>query len=44
MCDKPIPEDSYEMMDEDDEYCEEIKQVYNDSNVPDSNDFTPEII
>ena len=37
VCDKPIPEDSYEMMDEDDEYCEEIKQVYNDSNVPDAN-------
>ena len=44
VCDKPIPEESYEIMDEDDEYCEEIKQVYNDSNVPDANDFTPEMI
>ena len=44
VCDKPIPEDSYEMMDEDDEFCEEFQQVYSDSNVPDANDFTPEMI
>ena len=43
-CDKPIPEYSYEMMDEDDEFCDEFQQVYNDSNVPDANEFTPEMI
>ena len=42
--DKPIPEDSYEMMDEDDEFCEEFQQVYSDRNVPDANEFTPEMI
>ena len=41
--DKPSPEDWSDMMDEYKDFCEEFRQVYNDSNVPKDNNFTPEV-
>jgi hypothetical protein len=42
--DKPNPEDWADLMDEDEDFREEFQNVYNNKDIPEADDFTPEVL
>ena len=41
--DKPNPEDWADLIDEDDDFREEFQKIYNDSSIPEADNYTPEV-
>ena len=41
---QPNPEDWADLIDTDPEFNEEFNKIFNDSNVPEADDFTPEVL
>ena len=44
MDDKPNPEDWSGLLDGDDDFREEFQNIFNNNNIPEADDFTPEVL
>ena len=42
--DKPNPEDWTDLLDEDEDFREEFQNIYNNKDIPEADDFTPEVL
>ena len=42
--DKPDPEAWADLLDEDEDFREEFQKIYNDKNIPEADDYTPEVL